>query len=143
MAGSAPTGSPGPDHAALRRPRRAGFQPEASREAIAARIEGWRRSFESKDLSAYLGFYASSFGAQGRDLAGWAELRSRAFSSALPFTVKIDELQVDARDAIVIVSFRQSWRSGSREERGVKRLYLLAEDGAWRIFNEEWMPGEQ
>jgi ketosteroid isomerase-like protein len=116
------------------------LRPPASPEAFAALVERWRMAWVDKDLRRYIELYASTFGAQGRDRADLTEYKREVFASAEPIQVEVSDLQVSLRRDIAIVSFDQAYRSGRYRDRGRKTLYLVAEDGEWRVFNEEFVP---
>lgn len=101
-------------------------------------VETWRDAWQRRDLDAYIGHYAKSFGSQDRDLAAWSAYKRSVFESPDELEVEVEDLEVRALSTIVIVSFVQTYRAGVYQDRGVKKLYLVSESGAWRIFNEEW-----
>jgi len=123
-------------------PRSAPAPPPSSREALTALAEGWRLAWQSKDLTAYLGYYARTFGSNGKDRTTWAAQKGRTFAGDQTVEVSLSDVETTVYDAIVVITFVQDYRSGAFRDRGRKRLYLLAEDGAWRIFNEDWEPLE-
>lgn len=116
--------------------------PPSSDEAFEAFVRSWRTAWQAKDLADYLSHYARIFGGQGKDFGTWSEHKATVFASDGAIEIETSDLQVKQNGAIAIVEFIQVYRSGDYRDRGRKRLYLVPEDGQWKIFNEEWEPLE-
>lgn len=110
---------------------------------VRAALEQWRRDWESGDAGRYLSHYADGFWAPGYDLAGWRDYKRRVLAGKSWQEVEIDGLSVfgyprsaSADRAIVVAEFRQSYRSNNFSSAMDKRMYLVREDGAWRVLYE-------
>jgi murein L,D-transpeptidase YafK len=108
-------------------------------EAMAL-VEQWRRDWESLDTDRYLSHYSRSFRGQGKDYRAWARHKRRVNSRKSYIRVELSDIQLFAypgeRDMLV-VRYRQHYRSSNYEGESEKRQYWRREDdGRWRIVSE-------
>lgn len=112
---------------------------EADREAFLAAFDGWKKAWESRDTDRYLANYSSRFRSESRDLAGW-KARKRQLNAAKSWVkVAVDDMSLFAYPGekdMMMVTFRQDYRSSNLSNVTRKRQYWVREGGAWRILAE-------
>lgn len=102
-------------------------------------LEGWARAWSTKDVAAYLAFYAPNFKTPGGESrAEWESSRKQRVSAPKSITISIDSPKISVvADDQVKVSFVQGYRSdiltGSSTN---KTLVLIKADGRWLIQQE-------
>jgi murein L,D-transpeptidase YafK len=114
----------------------------ASSEVLGA-LETWRSDWESSDVEKYLDHYAADFWSEGFNARSWAA-RKRLVAQGKRFQqVSLSDVSAyaypvataDGRD-MVVVNFRQDYRSNNFNTNAAKRLYLARENGQWKVFYE-------
>lgn len=110
------------------------------REAIITAIESWRVAWESRRTDRLLAHYARDFRTPELDRETFAAERRRATERKGHIEVYLSELGIyrypGERD-IVVVEFRQDYRSESfRESRRKRQFWRRGADGGWRIVYE-------
>jgi ketosteroid isomerase-like protein len=102
-------------------------------------IEAWARAWSSKDVPAYLAFYAANFQTPGGEpRAEWENMRRQRISAPknIEITVESPTLTV-VSEGLVNVTFRQGYRSDIITSAPVtKVLVLVKTDGRWLIQSE-------
>jgi len=117
------------------------------RERLAARraellgaIEQWRRDWESRDPGRYARHYAEDFRSERMDRARWLERKRRVNAAKRFVRVRLDDIGIygyPGEPDMVVVSFRQDYRSSNYNRRSSKRQYWRrGADGRWRILYE-------
>lgn len=109
------------------------------RDAFMRQLEAWRRDWESLDAGRYLGHYAREFRADGMDIAAWSAHKRRVNAAKRWIKVSLDKVSVlrsPGKQALMVVSFDQDYRSSNLEQRTRKRQYWTLEGGRWRIAYE-------
>ena len=112
---------------------------------VAAVVEAWLGAQNQGDFDAYQALYAGRFtgikraGTHTRqyDRDGWIEDRGRMFRRKMTVTAADPQIVAGARTAVV--TFTQTWASGSFQDVGPKQLVIVREDGALRIAREEML----
>jgi murein L,D-transpeptidase YafK len=116
----------------------------AEREAFLARLEAWRRAWESRDTETYLAYYASDFRAGQTDLAEWSAHKRRVNAAKDWIRVGLSEVSVlrsPGREGVIEVTFEQDYRSSNLSQRTRKRQYWIEAEGAWKIAYEAPVSG--
>jgi murein L,D-transpeptidase YafK len=112
---------------------------EAERAALAEAVERWRGDWESRDLGRYLGHYAAQFRSASQDRAAWAAHKHSVNAGKSWVSVALEELSMlryPRESDLVVVSFRQRYRSNNLSNTMRKLQYWKKEDGRWRILYE-------
>ncbi len=102
-------------------------------------VEAWARAWSSKDVTAYLGFYAGNFQTPGGEpRAEWEKSRRQRISAPKSITITIDAPVVSfPADELANVTFRQGYRSDIiTSSPTTKTLALARIDGRWLILKE-------
>jgi hypothetical protein len=111
--------------------------------AARALVDAWLVAQNAGHLADYEALYAARFAGIKRagvrttsfDRAGWMRDRGRMFRK--PMTVVADEIEVELRPGMVVVTFTQTFLQGNFRDRGPKELVLVPEAGTLRIAREE------
>ena len=115
----------------------------ALRNEVAAAVEAWRGDWSDGGVETYLGHYSRDFWSKGYDAASWAK-RKRAVAAGKRWQkVELSALSLFAYPAaaseareMVVADFHQQYDSNNFQSEMDKRLYLVKEEGAWRVLYE-------
>lgn len=102
-------------------------------------LEGWRQSWSSRDIDAYLGFYSTDFIPEsGVNRAAWVENRRKKLLSRSHISVRISDIKISRlENGQIKVTLLQDYESGQHQEtRRPKTFLLKLENGGWRIVQE-------
>jgi hypothetical protein len=116
---------------------------QADREAILARLEGWRGDWMGRDAEAFAKHYAADFrDRQGRDRKSFLERKRRIFASKTRITMEMDGVEIgpDGRGG-ASVTFRQEYAAegggdGLQRSSGRKSVSLGRSPEGWLITGE-------
>ncbi len=112
---------------------------QSQREEFMAAFGRWRADWESRDTGRYLSHYAASFRSENQDLASWSAHKRKVNAAKAWVKVGIDDMSLFAYPGasdLMMVTFRQDYRSNNLSNRTLKRQYWKREGGAWRIVHE-------
>jgi hypothetical protein len=102
-------------------------------------VEAWARAWSTKDVAAYLAFYAKDFQTpEGEPRAQWESTRRQRISAPKTITISIDVPTVSViSDDQVSVTFRQGYRSDIIvSSPAIKTLAMVRSEGRWLIQRE-------
>ncbi|MEX2353869.1 MAG: L,D-transpeptidase family protein [Gammaproteobacteria bacterium] len=103
-------------------------------------VDQWRNDWESRNPELYLDHYSPQYSGLGMDYEAWVEYKRRVNPSKDYIKVGISEksiFQYPGEENMVIVTFRQEYRSDNLLRNTVKRQYWrMEQDGRWRIVYE-------
>ncbi|PLX91062.1 MAG: hypothetical protein C0619_07925 [Desulfuromonas sp.] len=110
---------------------------------LQTRLEGWRQNWENADIPAYLDDYSIDFWAQGHDYKSWTRYKKRVLANKKFQKIALSDISlfgyprqsVNGKE-VVVANFRQSYRSNNYNGDINKRLYLVHENGDWRVLYE-------
>ncbi len=113
--------------------------------SILSFIESWRRSWENSvsDLDGYFSHYSKRFSWKGGDLGSWMRYKRRITRAKKFIKVSLKDIKIikDYRSFpfgfIYVVTFKQSYLSNNFSSKDMKVLYLIREEGSWKILGEE------
>ncbi len=102
-------------------------------------VNGWAAAWSSKDVDAYLAYYAADFKTPGGEArADWEKTRRARISAPKSISVSLDSPKVTMSGADrVTVTFRQNYRSDVLKSNSRKTLVLVRSDGGWKILEEK------
>ena len=116
---------------------------EGLKGEVLAALEAWRADWESTEPERYLAHYADGFWAPGHDRASWSDYYRRVLARKEWQEIEIEDVSVygypdSASDGrpMVVAEFRQAYDSNNFSSTMDKRLYLVREDGTWRVLYE-------
>jgi len=110
----------------------------SSNEVIDA-VNAWAKAWASKNVDAYLAFYAKDFQTPGGEArADWEKTRRQRISAPKSITVTVDGPKVNlSGDSQARVTFRQGYSSDVlKGAYATKTLVLAKVDGRWLIQQE-------
>ena len=111
----------------------------AERNALNAEIERWRSDWESRDTDRYLSHYSKKFSTGHENFAEWERHKRLVNSGKTWIKVKLSNFSMfrdPGKDALVMVTFDQDYRSNNLSNTMKKRQYWIKEGGKWRIIYE-------
>ncbi|HEX4856445.1 MAG TPA: hypothetical protein VFV28_06495, partial [Limnobacter sp.] len=115
---------------------------EVSKNLI-QKTRAWLAAWQSKDVNAYLSFYASHFKPEEGSHSDWVASRRDRISKAQELRISISDIQVipgfDKPDEYDL-SFIQDYRAASYQERSRKILTWKSVKGEWLIIREQNLP---
>ena len=101
-------------------------------------VNNWATAWSSKNVGAYLNFYAKDFrppGGQSR--AEWNKLRHERINKPKSIKVTVETPNFKFTDSNhVVVSFRQGYRSDNLSTSTKKSLLMTKQGGKWQIAEE-------
>ena len=109
------------------------------RNAIEIAVAAWAQAWSNRDVAGYLSQYASSFepGNANLSLDAWKALRKTRLTTPKFIEVSVSNLDIAVFDSGVnLVTFVQDYRSDIFQERSLKSLEFIEENGQWKIASE-------
>ena len=109
------------------------------RKAFGSQLEQWRADWESLDTERYLSHYSKRFSVPGQDFEGWSRYKHLVNGAKSWIKVKVSNVSMfrdPGKDALVLVSFDQEYRSNNLSNTVKKRQYWVREGEHWRIIYE-------
>ncbi len=110
------------------------------KESAASFVGRWSKAWQSKDIDAYMAFYSKKFRSGAMDWNGWRAYKAATFKKARSIEVSTEALESKKLGSKLRVSFLQHYRADHHQDKGVKELELVNEDGQWKIIAETWKP---
>ncbi len=111
------------------------------REVFLARLEQWRRDWESRDDKRYARHYAKTFRSGKMNYQSWIRHKRRVAKQKSFIKVRLDDISVfqyPGESDLMAVTFQQDYRSSNFNTSARKRQYWRKEaDGVWRIVYEK------
>ncbi len=110
-------------------------------EEIERFIQSWLRSWEKKNLEAYVSCYDSSFESRDMTLKGWQQHRANLNRKYRSLNINISQIRIKIlSDQRAEISFIQDYRADRYRDYGLKTMILIKEGKDWKIKKEEWSP---
>lgn len=108
--------------------------------AINDLLNNWAAAWSSKDVQAYLGFYADTFEHGKKSKSAWENQRKARLSDKETISVTVSDVQIDVQsEALATVRFKQDYTSNRFNDSGTKVLTLSKASGSWKIQREEFV----
>lgn len=110
----------------------------SGQEEVVKTVRAWAQAWSSRNVNAYLGFYAKDFKLpSGQTRAAWETSRRQRIQAPKQIDVSVESPRVSLTgDNTATVSFRQHYRSDSLKTSSTKTLSLVKVDGKWLIQQE-------
>jgi murein L,D-transpeptidase YafK len=103
-------------------------------------IETWRKKWEEQDTDNYLKFYSKNFFSEKDNFDSWAERKKIIQAQKAKVSIDLSEISFfdypSTENEIVLVDFKQDYRSPSINNKMSKRQYWINENNEWRIMYE-------
>jgi murein L,D-transpeptidase YafK len=109
---------------------------------VQAALETWRQLWEEADLTAYLDMYSQDFWAKKYDRKSWGAYKKRVFSGKTFQKINLSDISVltypetNNNQPMVVANFIQDYRSNNFNGNMHKRLYMVKEQGDWKVLYE-------
>ena len=109
---------------------------------VQADLETWRQNWERSDLTSYLNMYADDFWSKKYDKKGWAAYKKQVFSGKKFQKIDLSDISLlsypGAKKSrpMVVANFVQHYRSNNFNGNAHKRLYMVKEQGDWKVLYE-------
>jgi hypothetical protein len=108
--------------------------------AISDTLSNWASAWSSKNASAYLGFYATTFEHGKKSRKVWEAQRRERLGDRARIQVNLRDVMVNMTSAhSASASFKQEYVSDRYRDVGNKMLILVKVDGQWKIQKEEFV----
>ncbi|MDP2155505.1 MAG: tetratricopeptide repeat protein, partial [Sulfuricella sp.] len=105
--------------------------------AVIKALNGWAKAWSSKNVGAYLSFYAKDFKVPGGSRASWEKERKDRISRPKSIHVGIDSPRVTISDAThASVTFKQTYKSDALQTSTTKTVVLEKAGDKWLIQQE-------
>jgi murein L,D-transpeptidase YafK len=113
------------------------------RNEVAKAIEQWRTDWAGSDVERYLGHYAKEFWSGSKGIKAWKARKRRVALGKTWQKVKLSDLSFYAYPKkagedhdMVVANFHQIYDSNNFSSELDKRIYLIREEGKWRVLYE-------
>lgn len=101
-------------------------------------LKDWKQAWESKNLDRYMSLHSRKFYCRNLDWEGWKNYKARLNQQYRTIQVIIENPMILKHKENVLIVFYQRYQSDKFRNEGTKRLYLIPEEGNYRIIGEEW-----
>lgn len=110
---------------------------------LQATLERWRQNWEKADLKSYLAMYADDFWSGDYDISSWEDYKKRVFAGKTFQKIDLSDITLlgypevdDQQRPMVVANFRQDYRSNNYTGEMRKRLYMIKDQGHWKVLYE-------
>lgn len=109
---------------------------------VQAALETWRQNWERSDLISYLDMYADDFWSKKYNKETWGAYKKRVFSGKKFQKIDLSDISVlsypgDKKSRpMVVANFVQHYQSNNFNGSAHKRLYMVKEQGRWKVLYE-------
>jgi ketosteroid isomerase-like protein len=105
--------------------------------AVRNALETWRKAWQTRDLTAYLGLYGPNFAPpQGASRLVWADTRRTRISSKQKIELSLKNLTVQMQGNKATVKFTQVYADERVSIANRKTMVWQQADGRWLIQSE-------
>ena len=114
--------------------------PPSAEAQLQKTLKDWLSAWSSKNLNAYMTFYAASFKSdKGQDYAAWKSHKANLFRTYKTISARASNVVIKVRsENRAEIIFTQHYRSDWHKDTGVKTLDLILQNGRWLIVKESW-----
>ncbi|NOY12436.1 MAG: hypothetical protein GXP51_01715 [Deltaproteobacteria bacterium] len=111
---------------------------ETVRREILTTVQHWAESWARQDLSDYFSFYSERYRPElGRSRQEWQNMRRSRVTRPQWIKLNIDDIRVrKLGEDRIQVKMKQRYRSDYYQDKILKSINLIKEDGRWRILTE-------
>ena len=113
-------------------------EPAGAEAEVLARTTDWGAAWASRDVKAYLAFYAPAFVPEGgSSREAWARQREQRLAKAASIRIEMQNLNVQMNSPnTAIADFRQIYAADAYRDTAEKTLEWRKENGQWLIVRE-------
>jgi len=106
--------------------------------AVEKIIKDWAAAWSSRDVAAYLAFYAANFAPpQGMTRPAWEALRKQRLSAPEYIRVAVSDFKIQRNGNRASATFRERYESNILKVNTGKALTLELQDEVWKIVAEK------
>jgi murein L,D-transpeptidase YafK len=116
---------------------------EKERVALELFVEGWRSTWENKQINEYMNFYGNLFRAGKKDKEDWRRHKAGLARRYPWIKVELDNLRLLQHNGTILAIFYQHYKSPAIDSHGEKRLYLRRNSEEWKIVGEYFTPFDE
>lgn len=111
--------------------------PQSEKEAVLEVVREWTEAWSTRDVTAYLNYYAADFRTPNREpRAVWEKKRRVMIEGKSRIEVVADAPEVAFNDRLATVTYRQIYTSDRYSSKERKTLVLRKEENGWKIIEE-------
>ena len=99
-------------------------------------LDEWLMAWSSKDLKTYGDFYADDFRSQGMNKNAWLNYKRNVNRKYRFIRLSKKDIVLAPLDNQLVVSFTQEFESNAFRSVGTKKLVLIRQNEAWKIYRE-------
>tara|TARA_B110000196_G_C21144036_1_gene665524 strand:+ start:1007 stop:2215 length:1209 start_codon:yes stop_codon:yes gene_type:complete len=107
---------------------------------ILRRIEGWKSSWEEKDINNYLNYYIDSAKYNNDDYLKWTTHKKNIFKKSKDLKIKIENISLfeypGDHQELILVQFKQKYSSSLLSNEMIKQQIWTKRDSQWSIIYE-------
>lgn len=116
---------------------------QKEKEDLERMVEGWRRSWESKQIDKYMSYYSPRFTDGKKDWRDYKEYKARLARQYKEIQVKLDNLAIYKNNGLAMATFYQNYKTSAFNSQGQKRLFLQQNSNEWKIVSEHFAEGPE
>lgn len=110
--------------------------PSPDEAAVAQAVRAWAQAWSDRDMTRYLGAYASNFDTGSQSRAIWEQGRRERIVSKKHISVDLQGLQVTVTGPRAIAKFLQDYKADTLAVVNSKTLELTRTEDRWLIVKE-------
>jgi len=109
-------------------------------EVLNTLLKNWLRSWETKNLNAYINHYSASFTSKNMNRDQWLRHKQKISDENKLIKVTVLNPRIKILHNTATITFTQKYISDTYTDYGIKKLLLKNENGQWKIVQEDWEP---
>lgn len=110
------------------------------KQTLQEAIDTWLNDWKSQDTTKYLSHYSHAFLSDGINYQKWSEHKIRVQANKPEVDISLSDISMfaypDTDKKLVVVDFKQDFRSPTLSNKMQKRQYWIQEGDAWKIISE-------
>ncbi len=111
----------------------------AKKQRILDWVDRWKASWQAQDFETYIKLYSDKFSAPPRfNKKSWLEHKLRLKEKYKFVNVGLGSPHIFNQKKQYVLRFFQNYESDGHKDRGLKSLYVVDENGEFKILREEW-----
>lgn len=112
----------------------------AEKHSLQESIDTWLSDWESQNTSKYLSHYSRAFNSNGINYQQWADHKVSVQANKPKVNISLSDVSMfsypDSDKKMVVVDFKQDFRSANLSNKMQKRQYWVQEGDSWKIIYE-------
>lgn len=111
-------------------------QAPSDEERVSASVQNWVSAWSEQDIDAYVDSYVANY-TTGNSHSTWVKQRKNKLTRPKSIDIDIENLDVMLLDENTArAEFEQSYRSNTYQDKVIKQLTLVQQNGSWKISAE-------